>query len=124
MIKEIIEKLKRVEERISTDKGKSFNFFGVFKRSDVENSWDIVISANWFSGDEKADLVYIINEIKKDLGSEDLKFVARVVLIKPEDQIIKALNTIIAIEHGEVEMQNTQINGLKLSHIFIITSKK
>ena len=84
MIENIVEKLIRTEKRISEEKG-DFNFFGLFKRADLEGAWDIIISAPWFSDNKRNDLVYIIGEIKKDLLIEDLRLLARVVLIEPED---------------------------------------
>ena len=123
MIENIIEKLRRTEKRVSEKKG-GFNLFGLFKRTDLESAWDVVISASWFSENKRADLAYIIGEIKKDLLVEDLRLLARIVLIKPEDNLIKKLNIAIEIEHGKTEMVNTQINGIKLAHVFLITSKK
>jgi len=124
IIEEIVQKLINTEKRISKEKGEDFNFFGAFKRMDLENSWDIVISANWFSKNKRKDLIYIINEIKKDLKDEELMFLARIVLIKPEDKLIRELNKVIKIEHGMTEMIDNQINEIRLKHAYIITSKK
>ena len=123
MIEDIIKKLIKTENRISEEKG-SFNFFGLFKRTDLEDTWDLIISAFWFSTNKQADLIYIIKEIRKDLNIEDLSFLTRVVLIKPEDKFIKKLNMAINIQHGMTEMINTQIDGIRLRHAYIITSKK
>jgi len=123
MIEDIIEKLIRTEKRISEEKG-DFNLFGLFKRTDLEGAWDIIISASWLSENKREDLTYIIGEIKKDLLVEDLRLLARIVLIKPEDNLIKKLNMAIEIQHGKTEMINTEINGIKLAHVYLITSKR
>lgn len=123
MIENIVEKLIRTEKRISEEK-RDFNFFGLFKRADLEDTWDIIISASWFSDNKREDLAYIIEEIKKDLLVEDLRLLARIVLIEPKDELIKKLNAAVAIQHGKIEMINNTINGFKLGHAYIITSKR
>ena len=123
MIENIVEKLIRTEKRISEEKV-DFNFFGLFKRADLEGAWDIIISASWFSDNKREDLAYIVEEIKKDLLVEDLRLLARVVLIDPKDELIKKLNAAVAIQHGKIEMINNTINGFKLGHAYIITSKR
>jgi len=120
-IEETIKKLKRVEKRVSREKG-PLNFFGVLERLDVDNTWDILVSASWFS-DKKKDLIYIISNVKKDLTNEDLRIFARVVLIKPEEKFIRRLNALIETEHKEMEIINMKINGFRLKHGYIITSK-
>jgi hypothetical protein len=123
MIKAVIEKLIKTEKRISKNKG-DFNFFGILKNSKLEDSWDIIISADWFSETKQKDLIYIIEEIKKDLKNEDLRLFTKLFLMKPEEDLIKKLNILIETQHEMVEMIDAQMNEIKLGHIYIITSKK
>ena len=120
MIEEIVKKIKTAEKRMSDEKG-GFSFFGLSKRNDLDE-WDIIVSASWFSGNKQSDLVYIIGNIKRNLNNEDLRFLARVVLLSPTELIVQKLNSEFDVGHGSVEGREIQINNINLKHIYVITS--
>jgi len=123
-MEKFINKLVEVEKRISKERG-DFNFFGIFKRIDLDNAWDILVSASWFSDQKKKhreDLVYIIKNIKEDFDDEDLRFLTTVVLVSSEDRIIKLLNKLINTQHNLVEFKDTKVGNINFKHFYVITS--
>ena len=123
MIEELVKKITSAEKKISEEKG-DFAFFGLSERGDLENQWDVIVSAVWFSGDTQKDLVYIIEKIKQSIADDDLRLLARVVLLNPStDFIVKKLNELINTEHEPIEKENIQVNGTMFKRLWVITSK-
>jgi hypothetical protein len=120
---ELPAKFAKLESDISAVRG-DFVLFALFLREDLPDRWDLMISAPWASADKKSALDYLINKIKADLGPDDLTQLSRIVFIDPKDISVQNLNRAIHVEHGEVEVRDTNFFGLPITHAFIITSKR
>ena len=112
----------KLESDVSAAKG-DFALFALFLREDVPDRWDLMISAPWASKDQKGALDYLISRIKSDLGSDDLTQLSRIVFIDPKDISVQNLNQAIHVEHGAVEVRDSNFFGQPIRHAFIITSK-
>src|ERR1700730_16907202 len=123
MTAELPTKFAKLESDIAAERG-DFALFALFLREDVPDRWDLVISAPWASADQKAALDYLVNRIKSDLGPTDLTQLSRIVFIDPADVSVQNLNRAIHVEHGSVEVRDTNFFGLPIKHGFIITSKR
>ena len=120
---ELSEKFRDLESRIAEDKG-GFALFALFMREDVPDRWDLMVSAPWVGSNKRDAVDYFVNQIKSRLGEQDLTSLARIVVIDPEDTAVQALNRAVQIEHGGVEIRDSNFFGLPIKHAFIITSKR
>lgn len=120
---ELPTKFGRLESDVSPAKG-DFALFALFLREDLPDRWDLMISAPWASEDEKGALDYLIARIKSDLGPADLTRLSRIVFIDPKDISVQDLNRAVQVEHGAVEVRDSNFFGLPIKHAFIITSKR
>jgi hypothetical protein len=120
---DVVAKFQALETKIALDRG-DFVLFALFGREDVPDRWDLIVSAPWASPDDETALEYMLSEIKKNMGQEDLTSLSRIVFVDPYDRAVESLNRAIHTEHGSVEVRDTNFFGLPIKHAFIITSKK
>ena len=122
-VAELTEKFAELESQIAEEKG-GFVLFALFMREDAPDRWDLIVSAPWVGGDKRSAVNYFVSQIKSRLGEQDLTNLSRIVVIDPDDVAVEALNRAIQIEHGKVEVRDSDFFGLPVKHAYIITSKR
>ncbi len=120
---EIAEKFASLEAVIAQKRG-DFSLFALFLREDAPDRWDLIVSAPWAIPNEKETVEYLVNEIKSHLGPEDLINLSRIVVVDPNDPPVQALANAFHVEHGRLEVRDSNIFGLPIKHAFFITSKR
>ena len=120
---ELTSKFAELESHIAEEKG-AFTLFALFMREDAPDRWDLIVSAPWAGGDKQGVVDYLISQIKSRLGEQGLPSLARIVVIDPQDAAVQALNRAVQIEHGSVEVRDSNFFGLSVKHAYIITSKR
>lgn len=125
-MKDIIEKLNNVKNDIIREKTDGFlRFFGLIARIDLENKWDILISADWIDKSNlEQDFVFLINKLKTQFN-EDLGFLSQIVFLAPDEPFIKNLARAIKSEDkkdGDEACDLKISEKITINHIFIITS--
>ena len=120
---ELSDRFRNLESRIAEEKG-GFTLFALFMREDAPDRWDLIVSAPWVGSDKRNAVDYFVEQIKSRLGAQDLRWLARIVVVDPLDAAVQALNRTVQIEHGEVEVRDSTFFGMPVKHAFIITSKR
>jgi len=111
-----------LERAVSRDKG-GFALFALFAREDLPDRWDLIVAAPWIrSQKEGAD--YLVQEIQKHLSSAVLTDLSRIVVVKPADAQVQAINMSIQVEHGRAEIRNSDMFGVPIKRGYIITSQR
>ena len=121
-VAELTEKFARLEAEIAQERG-DFTFFALFMREDVPDRWDLIVSAPWVGEDKRGAVDYLIGQIKSRLGEERLICLSRIVPVDSEDVAVQDLNRAIQVEHGNVEVNDSNFFGLAIKRAHIITSK-
>lgn len=93
-------------------------------REDVPDRRNLIISAPWVGEDKRGAVDYLVSQIKSRLGKEHLTCLSRIVPVDPEDTAVQNLNRAISVEHGDVEVRDSNFFGLAVKHAHIITSKR
>lgn len=119
----LVNKLKAIELKLSQEKG-SFKLFGLFLRSDVENKWDILVSANWIGDERKKFLDTIVTLINSEVEASELTDISRLIILNPDEPIVRTINTLINVEHGDVVFNNNIVGNIRIEKAIIITSRK
>ncbi|HEX3067467.1 MAG TPA: hypothetical protein VHX14_02750 [Thermoanaerobaculia bacterium] len=117
----LIEKVSLVERDIAKEKG-PLNLFALFEREDLNDRWDLVISASWARMD-RATLGYVADAIKRHLAPRDMTRLARIVVLPADEDPVLSLNERYDVEHGEVELNDPARFGLPVRYGYIITSR-
>lgn len=122
-MKEVINKLKQIEKKISSEKGQ-FLLFALFLREDAPDLWDLMVAASWVEKDKSDSLKYISDHLKKTLDTKELIKLSRIVLIDTDNPALDALHKAIHIEHGDAEIKDSNFFGLQIKHAYVITAKR
>jgi hypothetical protein len=122
-MKQIAEKLRDLEKRLSAKKGE-FSLFALFLREDAPDVWDLVVSADWIEKDQPAALQDIAKQVQKTLGPDEITKVSRVVIIDKANPALSAVSSVIAIEHGLAEVANNNFFGMAIKQGYIITAQR
>lgn len=119
----LIDKFRITEKTISDEKT-SFAIFGLFLREDAEDKWDLILSANWLTGDYLKNLEYITEKLKLQLDPKEMTRISRIILLGPEDKFVRNINSALNVEHGKVELEDCRFNDIFIKRAIIITSKR
>jgi hypothetical protein len=123
-MKEITEKLNNIsKEIISERKEGRLRLFALIARTDLDNKWDILISADWIKkNNSEEELVYIIKKLKKEF-SENLDFLSRLVLLTPKELFTREIAKATIKENdgkpGELFKLKTSTDFI-VKHIIVI----
>ncbi len=118
---DLAEKVSLVEKDIAKERG-SLNLFALFEREDLNDRWDLVISASWARMDD-ASLDYVVAIIKRHLEPRDMTRLARIVILPADEDPVLSINKRYDVEHGEVELNDPARFGLPVRYGYIITSR-
>jgi len=121
-MKNVAEKLRRLEQSLSDEMG-PFNLFALFLREDAPDVWDLVVAAQWIEEDRSAALENISRRVRAALKPDEITKISRVVIVERSDPTVKAIASAISINHGISEVSNSSFFGLAIRHAFIITAQ-
>jgi hypothetical protein len=119
----VIEELRSVEKELAEEKG-TFVLFALFEREDVQDRWDLVVSAPWFGKNRKETLQFIVDKVNSRLTPVDIVMLSRVVLLAPTDAFVRNVNSVIRVEHGTSEFRDCVFNGIPVKRAYIFTSMR
>lgn len=121
-LKELVEKLRRLEMRISCERG-PFVLFALFYPEDAANFWDLLISAPWVDRDEIQAHEYMVAQLQKDLTVQDLFHFSRMVFIPTDFEDLEELYEEHPVEHGKVIVRNREFGLQFIEKGYIITCR-
>ena len=122
-MKEIAKKLKKQEVIMSKEKG-AFDLFALFLREDAPDKWDIVVAAKWIKDDKPKALKYISMKLQKSLTKNQLLKLSRIAIIDESNPALEAFQRAFAVEHGMIEIQDSNFFGMQIKHVYLITSQR
>lgn len=123
-MKIFVEKLRQLEQHISMEKG-PFQLFALLLRKDCVDLglWDLLVCAPWIDADENAALHFIVRRLKEYVSSEEIVgLLSHVEIINQDNPGLKGLWDAADIEHGIIELKNTNFFEIPIEQAFIITS--
>lgn len=119
---EFSKKFGPIEKEIAQKMGE-FEFFAILLREDAPDRWDVVAAAPWLKNDDNNMLEYLIKVIKKYL-SNDIVRLSRIVVLENNNPALKSIHRVFRVNHGSIEVENSNLFGLEIKHGYIITSNK
>jgi len=122
-MRELLDKLILLESKLSKEKG-NFNLFALFLREEAEDRWDIVVSASWLESNNKKSFDYLAKELKYNLTNQELLLISRIVVMDEGNPGLEAINRAFHVEHGLVDVRDSNFFGLQIKHAYIITSTR
>lgn len=120
---DVVERFRRLESMLARERG-DFVLFALFRLEELPDSWDLLVSATWLPDDTFAATSYLVDQIKEKLGAKELLNLSRVVVIEPAVEPLQDLLESIEVEHGRVELRDTDIFDQSVKQAVFITSKR
>ena len=122
MIEKYFEKFNIVLSEILTQKG-SILFFGALQRRDLENKYDILLSADWVTqNNSEEDLIYLISKLKQIMV--DIEFLSQIVILKKDERfIVDVLNTLKEESDPIGEFSTYELkSGFSIFHMYVFAA--
>ncbi len=116
----VAESFRKAEEETAQERG-AFTLFGLFGMEDHPGKWDLVVAAPWLDG-VRHPIKEAIDAVSKHFSVKDWKIVSVVVTMKTDSDFAQAITRKYQLEHQVEEIGNTYVNGVYVSHAFLITS--
>lgn len=116
----VAEKFREAEERVAQNRG-GFTLFGLFEMEEPTGKWDLVAAAPWLGTNRNA-IQDLIDALGTYFSVEDWQIIGAVVPMEPSSDFVQAIARKYRFEHQVEEVGTTYVNGLYISHAFLITS--
>jgi hypothetical protein len=122
-LNDFVDKLRIIELKLAKEQGR-FLLFALFLRSDAPDLWDVVVSAPWVEHDSNEALKKISSLLRKRLTDIELLKLSKVAFVERKHPSLVAMQRAVSIEHGNVEIQNSEFFGVQIQHAYIITCRR
>jgi len=116
----IAEKFREAEEEVARQQG-DFTLFALFEREEVPGKWDLVAAAPWLDTSRNS-IKELIDALSAFFDVKEWKIIATVVPMKASSDFVQAITRKYHFEHRLEEIGSTYVNGLYITHAFLITS--
>ena len=119
---ELIEKLQRVECRISRDRG-PFTLFALFRTESAPGLWDLVIAAPWADERDWEARRYVRTELHRDLTPRERLEIDRVMVVPSDFADIAKLSREHPVEHGRALVLDREFGLQTVEKGYLITCR-
>ncbi len=116
----LAERFREAEREVAQQRG-GFTVFGLFELEDMPGNWDLVAAAPWLDTSRNS-IKELIDTLNAFFSVEDWKIIATVVPMKESSDFVQAITRKYHFEHQLEEIGSTYVNGLYITHAFLITS--
>lgn len=116
----VAEKFREAEEEAARQRG-GFTLFALFEREEAPGKWDLVAAAPWLDTSRNS-IKELIDTLNAFFSVKDWKIIATVVPMKESSDFVQAITRKYHFEHQLEEIGSTYVNGLYITHAFLITS--
>ena len=99
-MKELLDKLKKVIHTLEVEQKSEFLICGMFLPDESNNKWDFILSAPWLNSGELESYKLIDAKLQTSLTESELLQIARIVILDPDDQAVKFLQTLETVKNG------------------------
>jgi hypothetical protein len=117
----LAEEFRKAEIKVAAGRG-DFALFGLFQTEDVSSRWDLVAAAPWLDALPTSGIKEVIDAVSEHFSVKDWKIISVVVTMKTNSNFAQAMTRKFHLEHEMEEIGNTYVNGVFISHAFLITS--
>jgi len=116
----LAESFRAAEEKVAEERGE-FCLFGLFETEDAPNSWDLVAAAPWLDASSHR-IKDLIDAVSTYFSVKDWKRISAAFPMTTDSDFAQAITRKYQLKHQVEEIGNTYVNGVYISHAFLITS--
>lgn len=115
-------KLVDLEKNLALEKG-PFDLFAIFSSDDIEDKWDLIVSAIWISEGKKEALDTLSRHLRDVLAPSELLSISKIVPLDVYDPRVKDIHKLVQLEHGQKRIRHYKLYGFRVDTVYVITSK-
>ena len=118
-----IEKLRKVMNRVSAEKG-DFVLFGLFQTEESPDKWDLVVSAPWLEKGKLKALREFVKILSSIIGQGEVLSLSKIVTLNHDEPSLKAILRAVQVENGPLVLQDNNLFGLEIKQAYILRAKQ
>ena len=99
-MKELLDKLKKLIYTLEAEKKSEFLICAMILPGESYDKWDFILSAPWLNSSELESYKLISSKLQGSLTEAELLQIARIVILDPDDQVVKFLQTLVTVTNG------------------------
>jgi hypothetical protein len=99
-MKDLLDKLKNLIYIFEAEKKSEFLICAMILPGESYDKWDFILSARWLNSSELESYKLISSKLQTSLTEAELLQIARIVILDPDDQVVKFLQTLITVTNG------------------------
>src|SRR5687768_6615690 len=119
---DFLEKMIVLEKRLVAEKG-PFDLFALFSSDNIEDKWDLIVSALWVQEEKKEALDLLSSQLLKNLSQSELLSISKIVPLDVYDPRVKDMQKVVEVEHGLKKIRHYKFYGFRVDTIYVITCK-
>ncbi|MDQ2799883.1 MAG: hypothetical protein M3Y13_09590 [Armatimonadota bacterium] len=116
----LVDKCRNAAESLSRERG-GFSLLALFEHDEVPGKWDLLFSAPWVKPGRQA-IQSVVDALAPELSPEDWQSIVSVIPLDPSSAQVQGLVRRYGGENWVVEVANAVLDGIFVSHGFIISA--
>ncbi len=121
-MKRLLEKLQRMEQAVSLEKGPFDLFALILPRSSV-GGWDLMVAASWIKS-QKEGLDFFTDLLRRCLTEEEILRMSRIIILHQDSATLKRIRQEFGAMGDVREMKDTSFFGLPVKRAYIIAGPR
>lgn len=117
-----VEKLQRIERRLSIERG-PFELFAALRPDSSLRLWDLLVTAPWLRDWSLTEMRIIASQLNAEFPLPEILKFSRIEIIEGDNPGLQAIHSTVQVEHGLREFRNVTLFEVPILHAYIITSR-
>lgn len=118
-----VEKLQRIERRLSVERG-PFELFAALRPDSSLRRWDLLVTARWLDDWGLTEMRTIASQLNVEFPLPEILKFSRIAIIERDNAGLQAIHSTVQVEHGLREFRNITFFDVPILHAYIITSRQ
>ncbi|MCE7065518.1 hypothetical protein [Dyadobacter sp. CY326] len=120
-MKEIIDKLIKIEQESAAEKG-DYELFALFLREESFGRWDIVVYSKWACLDYPNSRKYLSEKIQNSLSADEIVQISRIVVLDQANLEMPDFIQNLNVQHGAATIKDEEFLGQQIERGYVITA--
>ncbi|USX26282.1 hypothetical protein NHH73_27590 [Oxalobacteraceae bacterium OTU3CINTB1] len=117
-----VEKLQRIERRLSIERG-PFELFAAFRPDSTLRLWDLLVTARWLDDWGLPEMQIIASQLNAEFSSPEILKFSRIAIIERDNPGLQTIHSSVQVEHGLREFRNVTFFDVPILHAYVITAR-
>lgn len=117
-----VEKLQRIERRLSAERG-PFELFAALRPDSTLRLWDLLVTARWLDDWGLEEMRIVASQLNAEFAFPQILKFSRIAIIERDNLGLQTIHSMVQVEHGLREFRDIILFDVPILHTYIITSR-